>query len=56
MARALQAAHAAGIVHRDINPENLLVRPDDVVKVLDFGVARLLPDGALPALTPHQGD
>jgi len=41
LARALEVAHEQGVIHRDIKPQNMVVEPDGVLKVMDFGIARL---------------
>ena len=41
LCRALEVAHEQGVIHRDIKPQNMVVQPDGVLKVMDFGIARL---------------
>jgi serine/threonine protein kinase/formylglycine-generating enzyme required for sulfatase activity len=47
IALGMEAAHAAGVIHRDLKPQNILIEPDDQPRVIDFGLARVAGDSVL---------
>lgn len=53
VAEALGAAHQSGIIHRDVKPDNVMVRPDGYAKVLDFGLVKLTEVKSAPGVTAH---
>jgi serine/threonine protein kinase len=52
---AMQFAHDAGVIHRDLKPNNILVTPDDRPKITDFGLARLTDEASISELFSLQG-
>ncbi len=53
VAEALGASHQSGIIHRDVKPDNVMVRPDGYAKVLDFGLVKLTEVKSAPGVTAH---